>query len=79
MAGFIFQLFFFSLSDKAELAVCTPVRVERRMQGVEGGFVMPRYQAKGLILAQNERWRRGLGMQVARERFLRELSKVADG
>jgi len=22
---------------------------------------------KGLILAQNERWRRGLGMQVARE------------
>ena len=25
-------------------------------------------QAKGLILAQNERWRRGLGMQVERER-----------
>ena len=24
---------------------------------------------KGLILAQNERWRRGLGMQVERERF----------
>ena len=24
-------------------------------------------QLKGLILAQNERWRRGLGMQVARE------------
>ena len=23
---------------------------------------------KSLILAQNERWRRGLGMQVARER-----------
>jgi len=22
---------------------------------------------KGLILAQNERWRRGLGMQVARQ------------
>jgi len=22
---------------------------------------------KGLILAQNERWRRGLGMQVARD------------
>ena len=34
---------------------------------------------KGLILAQNERWRRGLGMQVERERFLREPSKVADG
>ena len=25
---------------------------------------------KGLILAQNERWRRGLGMQVVREVFL---------
>jgi len=26
---------------------------------------------KGLILAQNERWRRGLGMQVGREATLR--------
>ena len=26
-------------------------------------------QLKGLILAQNERWRRGLGMQVEREEF----------
>ena len=25
-----------------------------------------RYKLKGLILAQNERWRRGLGMQVVR-------------
>ena len=25
------------------------------------------YKLKSLILAQNERWRRGLGMQVARE------------
>ena len=25
-------------------------------------------QLKGLILAQNERWRRGLGMQVVRDR-----------
>jgi hypothetical protein len=25
------------------------------------------YKLKGLILAQNERWRRGLGMQVERE------------
>jgi len=25
-----------------------------------------KHQLKGLILAQNERWRRGLGMQVAR-------------
>ena len=28
-----------------------------------------RYKLKGLILAQNERWRRGLGMQVVREVF----------
>ena len=34
---------------------------------------------KGLILAQNERWRRGLGMQVERESFLREVIKVAKG
>ena len=27
------------------------------------------HQLKGLILAQNERWRRGLGMQVERDRF----------
>ena len=27
-----------------------------------------KHQLKGLILAQNERWRRGLGMQV--ERFM---------
>ena len=27
-------------------------------------------QLKGLILAQNERWRRGLGMQVARQAVL---------
>ena len=26
-----------------------------------------KHQLKGLILAQNERWRHGLGMQVARE------------
>ena len=26
-------------------------------------------QLKGLILAQNERWRRGLGMQVERDSF----------
>jgi hypothetical protein len=30
---------------------------------------------KSLILAQNERWRRGLGMQVARES--RKVSTVA--
>jgi len=31
---------------------------------------------KGLILAQNERWRRGLGMQVERVRF---AGPVAEG
>jgi hypothetical protein len=34
---------------------------------------------KGLILAQNERWRRGLGMQVERERVRKNPSKVAKG
>ena len=34
---------------------------------------------EGLILAQNERWRRGLGMQVARERHLRVASTAANG
>ena len=34
---------------------------------------------EGLILAQSERWRRVLGMQVVRERTLRGASKVADG
>ena len=34
---------------------------------------------KGLILAQNERWRRGLGMLVERESSLRGVSKVAKG
>ena len=29
--------------------------------------LLNRYKLKGLILAQNERWRRGLGMQVVRE------------
>ena len=35
---------------------------------------------KGLILAQNERWRRGLGMQVEREpRVLAPAGTAADG
>ena len=34
---------------------------------------------EGLILAQNERWRRVLGMQVARETGRKVRSKVADG
>jgi len=32
---------------------------------------------KGLILAQNERWRCGLGMQVVRENL--RVSKAANG
>jgi hypothetical protein len=35
------------------------------------------YSVKGLILAQNERWRRDLGMQVERES--RKTSTVAKG
>ena len=34
---------------------------------------------ESLILAQNERWRRGLGMQVERESGLRTVSRVANG
>ncbi len=40
---------------------------------------MKKIQMKGLILAQNERWRRGLGMQVERESSLRGASTVAEG
>ena len=29
-------------------------------------WASPSHHSKGLILAQNERWRRGLGMQVVR-------------
>ena len=34
---------------------------------------------ESLILAQDERWRRASYMQVERESFLREASKVANG
>ena len=34
---------------------------------------------ESLILAQDERWRRGLGMQVARETFLRECGQWRTG
>ena len=44
-----------------------------------GASELDRIQVKGLILAQNERWRRGLGMQVVRERFRKMPSKVAEG
>ena len=39
----------------------SPERQRRGLQSVKRTFL------KGLILAQNERWRRGLGMQVERE------------
>ena len=32
----------------------------------QAGFGLSKYLLKGLILAQNERWRHGLGMQVER-------------
>jgi hypothetical protein len=34
--------------------------------------------SKGLILAQNERWRHGLGMQVARQASLSLLFEVEE-
>ena len=38
-----------------------------RSGGATGfGRASPEHISKGLILAQNERWRRGLGMQVVR-------------
>ena len=37
------------------------------------------FKTKGLILAQSERWRRGLGMQVERESHLRVVSRAAQG
>jgi hypothetical protein len=50
-----------------------------------GGFSLLRrlpvqnFIMKGLILAQNERWRRGLGMQVERESGGNSASRVAKG
>ena len=37
------------------------------------------FTMESLILAQNERWRRGLGMQVERERGGNSSSRVANG
>ena len=44
----------------------------------QGGASGKQYQLKGLILAQNERWRRGLGMQVARQGFVSLLSELEE-
>jgi hypothetical protein len=47
------------------------------------GFGLPHdlrfFTTESLILAQNERWRRGLGMQVERERGGNSSSRVANG
>ena len=47
-----------------------------------GGFLplhdLQIFTMESLILAQNERWRRGLGMQVERERGSNTLSKAAN-
>ena len=48
--------------------------------GELGGFGMgSRTIMKGLILAQNERWRRGLGMQVERELFCGDFGQSNSG
>ncbi len=60
-------------------------RVQARQSAVsialkqERSFCCYFLTTESLILAQNEHWRRGLGMQVERESFLREMSKVANG
>ena len=38
-----------------------------------------RFKLESLILAQNERWRRALDMQVVRESHLRVASRAAHG
>ena len=51
-----------------------PVRLSPDRAPETSFFIM-----KGLILAQNERWRRGLGMQVERESGRKAASRVAKG
>ena len=47
--------------------------------GCFGARVISIFTMESLILAQNERWRRGLGMQVVRERGGNPPSRVANG
>ncbi len=54
---------------------------EDRLPACSGRFIGPSSMetdsfVKGLILAQNERWRRGLGMQVERAWFSDQASGV---
>lgn len=46
------------------------LRPFRRLISRASAWVDMKTILKGLILAQNERWRRGLGMQVEREPVL---------
>ena len=67
--------------DVGEVSAFPEIAVDNHRQS--GIFMSvslcPFIQLKGLILAQNERWRRGLGMQVERESTLRGAIKVAKG
>ena len=49
------------LGDSQTLLVYKPVPSRQGWESLEWKHIL-----KGLILAQNERWRRGLGMQVER-------------
>jgi hypothetical protein len=56
-----------AVSDALTIPVGSLRREGESHHGVEDSSGLRRQQLKGLILAQNERWRRGLGMQVERE------------
>ncbi len=55
-------------SSTPERGLATTIKLARtlKLEGWGVSFGMPPPISKGLILAQNERWRRGLGMQVER-------------
>ena len=52
-----------SRGNQREISINLDVNV---FHGEFRGVTGTRYKLKGLILAQNERWRHGLGMQVVR-------------
>ena len=56
-----------------------PTTITRSHSGQPSGCPCLLLTTESLILAQNERWRRGLGMQVERESSLRGVSTVANG
>ena len=56
----------------------TPGRGKGRLRPTPNGPIQDK-SMKGLILAQSERWRRGLGMQVERETGGNSGSKAAKG